>query len=68
MIYTISVTDYHMLHTGLKPYNAWRQFCGLPRVTLDYMPDHTRELQYKFARLYDAADDIDLFSAAITER
>ncbi|XP_005111772.2 peroxidase-like protein 3 [Aplysia californica] len=50
---------------ALPTYNAWRRHCGLPAITdFDQMgPDGRR-----FREVYSSVEDIDLYSAGISER
>ncbi|KAK7466015.1 hypothetical protein BaRGS_00037452 [Batillaria attramentaria] len=50
---------------GLPPYNDWREFCGLPRIT-DF--DTTEFISKSLASVYRHVDDIDLFVGAICEK
>ncbi|XP_071091011.1 salivary peroxidase/catechol oxidase-like [Haliotis cracherodii] len=54
---------------GLPGYNAWRKFCGLKAFQkFSDMTDHTSQEKELLSSLYDHPDDIDLFTAGISER
>eukprot|EP00095_Tigriopus_kingsejongensis_P005480 snap_masked-scaffold491_size156641-processed-gene-0.8 protein:Tk05480 transcript:snap_masked-scaffold491_size156641-processed-gene-0.8-mRNA-1 annotation:"hypothetical protein DAPPUDRAFT_301956" len=55
---------------GIPGYNKWREFCGLPKVRsfdelLGLMTNFTVA---GYSRVYDSPDDIDLWSAGISEK
>ncbi|XP_034310733.2 eosinophil peroxidase [Magallana gigas] len=53
---------------GLPPYNAWRQWCGLPVATsFSDLPDMSDENKAVFADLYSDVDDIDVFAGGVAE-
>ncbi|KAK7102282.1 chorion peroxidase-like [Littorina saxatilis] len=50
---------------GLPPYNKFRQFCGLPKLTrFDQLP---ADVALVFEQVYNSPDDIDLFSGIMSE-
>lgn len=55
---------------GVPSYNAYREYCGLPRARTwnDLAGSFTNETLQKYARTYSSPDDIDLWSAGISER
>ncbi|KAG1649408.1 Thyroid peroxidase [Nymphon striatum] len=54
---------------GMPGYNAFREFCGLPRAqTFDELtPIFQNNTAFRFSRLYKHPDDIDLWSGGIAE-
>ncbi|GAU92485.1 hypothetical protein RvY_04560 [Ramazzottius varieornatus] len=54
---------------GIPPYNAWREFCGLPKAyAFDDLKDVMRaEIVERFKTVYEHVEDIDLFPAGIAE-
>ncbi|KAI8796634.1 peroxidase [Biomphalaria glabrata] len=48
---------------GIPPYNDWREYFGLKRKTFKTMDSGSK----KYSQVYDSADDIDLYSGAISE-
>jgi len=55
---------------GIPGYNKWREFCGLSSVrTWDDLSLHMANYSVKgFSKMYASPEDIDLWSAGITER
>lgn len=55
---------------GVPGYNDWREWCGLPRARsfADLEPLLTNRTAHQYARIYKHVDDIDLWSAGISER
>lgn len=55
---------------GLPGYNIFREWCGLPRAeTFDQLePFLTNRTAFQYSKLYKHVDDIDLWSAGISER
>ena len=55
---------------GVPSYNIYREFCGLRRARHwdDLVGSFTNETLQKYARTYASPDDIDLWSAGISER
>lgn len=55
---------------GLPGYNLFREWCGLPRAeTFEQLePYLTNRTAYHYSRLYKHVDDIDLWSAGVSER
>ncbi|XP_067656764.1 thyroid peroxidase-like [Haliotis asinina] len=60
---------------GTQSYNAWREFCGLPRAyffTTGYggFVDHTADAVSQLAKAYAglSPDDVDVFPGAVSER
>jgi len=55
---------------GIPGYNKWREFCGLSTVrTWDDLSLHMANYSVKgFSKMYASPEDIDLWSAGITER
>lgn len=55
---------------GVPSYNAYREYCGLPRARHwnDLAGSFTNDTLQKYARTYSSPDDIDLWSAGISER
>lgn len=55
---------------GVPGYNDWREWCGLPRAKSfsDLEPLLTNRTAYHYSRIYKHVDDIDLWSAGVSER
>ena len=55
---------------GMPSYNAFREFCGLPRARHwnDLSGAFTNNTLQKYSDIYDSPEDIDLWSAGISER
>ncbi len=55
---------------GIPGYNAFREYCGLPRAHHwdDLVESFTNETLYAYSQMYASVDDIDLWSAGISER
>ena len=55
---------------GVPSYNVYREFCGLRRARHwdDLVGSFTNETLQKYAKTYASPDDIDLWSAGISER
>jgi len=55
---------------GLPPYNEFRRWCGLERVTSwsRTPPEHETEYWKKLSNVYESIEDIDLYSGAIAEK
>ena len=55
---------------GLPGYNLFREWCGLPRAeTFEQLePYLTNQTAFLYSKLYRHVDDIDLWSAGISER
>ncbi|KAI1290314.1 Chorion peroxidase [Halotydeus destructor] len=55
--------------TGLPGYNAFREYCGLPRAYSfhDLLGSFDNRTIHRFSTLYATVDDIDLFSAGVAE-
>lgn len=55
---------------GIPGYNAWREFCGMPRITdfAQLAEIMTPESARAFAQVYKHPDDIDLFPAGVNEQ
>lgn len=55
---------------GVPPYNDWREWCGLSRAKSfsDLEPLLTNRTAHHYSRIYKHVDDIDLWSAGISER
>lgn len=55
---------------GVPSYNAFREFCGLKRARSwkDLAGSFTNQTLQKYAQIYASPDDIDLWSAGISER
>lgn len=55
---------------GVPGYNDWREWCGLSRAKSfsDLEPLLTNQTAYHYSRIYKHVDDIDLWSAGISER
>ncbi|KAL4222662.1 hypothetical protein ACF0H5_018703 [Mactra antiquata] len=57
---------------GIPPYNHWRVYCNLEKGVMDtdggfILPDHDNDTTHKLEHVYRHADDIDLFTGAMTE-
>lgn len=54
---------------GVPGYNAWREWCGLPRVrTFEELEQYLQNrTAFYYSQLYKHVDDIDLWSAGISE-
>lgn len=54
---------------GLPGYNAWRQYCGLPRAeTFADLEGHLDPQALKqISTLYESVDDVDLYTGALAE-
>lgn len=55
---------------GVPSYNSWREFCGLKRANswADLAGVFTNETLQRYSTLYASVDDIDLWSAGVSER
>ena len=55
---------------GVPGYNAFREFCGLPRARHwdDLRGAFTNDTLKRYSEIYQSPDDIDLWSAGISER
>ena len=55
---------------GTPGYNAYREWCGLPKARSfeDLMPMMANQTAFHYARLYKHVDDIDLWSGGVSER
>lgn len=55
---------------GTPGYNAYREWCGLPKARNfeDLLPIMANRTAFQYARLYKHVDDIDLWSAGVSER
>lgn len=55
---------------GVPSYNTWREFCGLKRANSwnDLNGVFTNETLQRYSSLYASVDDIDLWSAGVSER
>lgn len=55
---------------GVPGYNAWRQWCGLPRAEtfFDLEPYLQNRTALLYSQLYKHPDDIDLWSGGISEK
>ncbi|XP_067948146.1 eosinophil peroxidase-like [Watersipora subatra] len=53
---------------GIPPYHHWRKFCGLSNFSFTDMPDHKKQNSRLYLKLYETPEDVDLYSAAISER
>ena len=53
---------------GLRPYNDYREYCGLRRAKSFYeLLEIPSNLRYKMAQIYEHVDDIDLYVGAMAE-
>ncbi|KAG9510118.1 Chorion peroxidase [Fragariocoptes setiger] len=55
---------------GLPGYVEWREWCGLSRVTSfeDLEPILSNKTAHHYSRIYKSVDDIDLWSAGVSEK
>lgn len=55
---------------GVPSYNAFREFCGLPRAYRfeDLLGSMSNRTVYRYADIYKHPDDIDLWSGGVSER
>jgi hypothetical protein len=55
---------------GVPSYNAYREFCGLRRARhwTDLAGSFTNETLHKYMQVYSTPDDMDLWSAGVSER
>ena len=55
---------------GVPGYNAFREYCGLNRARTwdDLSAAFTNDTLRRYSELYESPDDIDLWSAGISER
>ena len=55
---------------GLPPYNEFRQWCGMERLSSwSRVPEeHETEYWRKLSNVYESVEDIDLYSGAIAEK
>jgi len=55
---------------GVPSYNAFREFCGLKRARSwnDLADAFTNNTLHKYTQVYASPDDIDLWSAGVSER
>lgn len=55
---------------GVASYNTFREFCGLPRAYNwnDLAGSFTNQTLREYSSIYASPDDIDLWSAGISER
>ncbi|KAK4320758.1 hypothetical protein Pmani_008413, partial [Petrolisthes manimaculis] len=55
---------------GVNSYNAFREFCGLPRAYRfdDLLGTMSNKTVYRYAEIYKHPDDIDLWSGGVSER
>ena len=55
---------------GMPGYNAFREFCGLPKARqwADLSGSFTNDTLLRYRQIYASVDDIDLWTAGISER
>jgi peroxidase len=55
---------------GIPGYNTWREYCGYPRANTwnDYAGVFTNDSLKHFSSIYAHPDDLDLWSAGVSER